>query len=398
TRGSSELRTGGLLARSGGAGAPGVGGGGRGAAPDGRDRGDRAGRRHRSAGARSRDRAAGRSPRRRGRRGGERRRLAARERLRSGRGLATAVGAQLHVGGPALPGGRADDGTERRRVLRDRLLDVGPGGLRPRFLRGGEDGAARLRQVRGARSGEDGHPRQLCGAGGDPLPGRILGRAQEAGSRGLRGSGEFHRLAAAGPTGGGGGRRGLLGFGAGLLGDGSGGGGRRRPDASDRMTEGKAMKRHRYAWNAFLGLALAFGACGGEPDPVDGGDGGGTGKAPPVASLEVSPLSLVVGVNEQRTIEARPLDAEGHPLDVPVFFTSADPNVALVSDTGVVTGRAKGQTLIQIRSGRQGATVAVTVEGRAAIFSVSPQSLKMGLGEEDTLDIALQDEDGQRRR
>ncbi len=161
------------------------------------------------------------------------------------------------------------------------------------------------------------------------------------------------------------------------------------------MTEGKAMKRHRYAWNAFLGLALAFGACGGEPDPVDGGDGGGTGKAPPVASLEVSPLSLVVGVNEQRTIEARPLDAEGHPLDVPVFFTSADPNVALVSDTGVVTGRAKGQTLIQIRSGRQGATVAVTVEGRAAIFSVSPQSLKMGLGEEVPLDIVLQDEDGE---
>ena len=83
--------------------------------------------------------------------------------------------------------------------------------------------------------------------------------------------------------------------------------------------------------------------------------------ATPVASVAVSPtsVSLTAGQTAQLTATAR--DASGNVLtDRVPTWTSNDTNVAVVSSSGVVTGKATGS-----------ATVSATVEGKVASASIS---------------------------
>lgn len=154
------------------------------------------------------------------------------------------------------------------------------------------------------------------------------------------------------------------------------------------------MKLHPFALRAFVVcFSLALGACGGEENPLPGAGGAG-GNSPLVEVLEVAPLTLTVGVLEERAIEVRALDAEGNELDVSVYYASTDPEIALVSDQGVVTGRKKGQAMIEVRAGRKGAVVVVTVEGLATTLAVNPDSLELGVGERLRLETVARDADG----
>lgn len=149
------------------------------------------------------------------------------------------------------------------------------------------------------------------------------------------------------------------------------------------------MKRK--AWVVAACLAAGLAACGSDSTPKSGGSGGGDDGR--VAALEVEPSRLVVGVAEERQIVVRAFDDEGAELDVSVYYVSTDPEIALVSDQGVVAGRAKGQTLVEVQAGRQRATVAVTVEGKAWLLRI-PDEIELGVGSSLPLEIVAQDIEG----
>lgn len=151
----------------------------------------------------------------------------------------------------------------------------------------------------------------------------------------------------------------------------------------------------------FLGALFALGlvACGQASEDGEGGTGGtggggGGGGGTQVVDLEVSPLSLVLGIQQERKIEVVAKDADGEKVEVPVFFRSADPEIALVAGDGTVTGRSKGQTRIEIEAGKVGAVVAVTVEGAPARLEL-PESVKVALGRTFPIDVILEDADGE---
>jgi len=147
---------------------------------------------------------------------------------------------------------------------------------------------------------------------------------------------------------------------------------------------------------ALLGAAIAScgGGGGGGGNPIDGtgGTGGDKGSAT-VVELDVSPLQMVVGLRQEKKIEVVARSADGEPVEVPVFFRSADPEVALVAGDGTVTGRAKGQTRIEIEAARLGAVVAVKVEGEPVRID-APESVSIALGRTFPLDAVVLDADG----
>src|SRR5690554_292150 len=151
----------------------------------------------------------------------------------------------------------------------------------------------------------------------------------------------------------------------------------------------------------FLGALFALGlvACGQASEDGEGGTGGtggggGGGGGTQVVDLEVSPLSLVLGIQQERKIEVVAKDADGEKVEVPVFFRSADPEIGLVAGDGTVTGRSKGEARIEIEAGKVRTVVAVTVEGAPARLEL-PESVKVALGRTFPIDVILEDADGE---
>ncbi|MEN8145002.1 MAG: PQQ-dependent sugar dehydrogenase [Gemmatimonadota bacterium] len=123
----------------------------------------------------------------------------------------------------------------------------------------------------------------------------------------------------------------------------------------------KSVVRRRPASAMVIAAVLAL-SCGGEnpvevadpnvppPPPADSGSAGdSTPPQPaPVATVEITPDSgnLQQGTSLQLSATAR--DSAGSVLsDRPITWTSADPGIASVSDSGLVTGNAPGTTEIQ---------------------------------------------------
>jgi hypothetical protein len=117
-----------------------------------------------------------------------------------------------------------------------------------------------------------------------------------------------------------------------------------------------------------LGVAAAMTgllACGSDvSSPVDGGPsptlgksaggtdtaGTGGGSNPtsndPVASLTLTPRTLVIPQGSYAQVVAMARDAAGVRVVKKIAFTSSDPNIAVASDTGVIYGKALGTTKI----------------------------------------------------
>jgi uncharacterized protein YjdB len=100
----------------------------------------------------------------------------------------------------------------------------------------------------------------------------------------------------------------------------------------------------------------------------------------PIASIVVAPpvASLQIDGTVQLTATAR--DAAGNTLTGRIFtWTSADNNVATVSATGLVTGRAAGS--VQIRATAEGITGAaqITVTAPVATVTVAPPTATLDL-------------------
>src|SRR5207302_2058084 len=85
---------------------------------------------------------------------------------------------------------------------------------------------------------------------------------------------------------------------------------------------------------------------------------------PPVATVDVTPPTASIQVNQTVQLTATPKDASGNPLaGRAVTWTSGNTSTATVNTTGLVTGKAAGSATITATSeGKNGtATVTVTV-------------------------------------
>jgi uncharacterized protein YjdB len=102
----------------------------------------------------------------------------------------------------------------------------------------------------------------------------------------------------------------------------------------------------------------------------------------PVATIEVTPATLSLGVGEAGQLVVVLRDANGVELnDRVVSWTTSDDGVAIVSSTGLVLARARGSAVVTATSEGKKATVAVDVHDVAvASVAILPSSATIGIG------------------
>jgi YVTN family beta-propeller protein len=89
-----------------------------------------------------------------------------------------------------------------------------------------------------------------------------------------------------------------------------------------------------------------------------------TGTAGPAAALSASPLSVVIGPGLTRQLTASAVDQYGNVTTTPApSFSTANGAIATVSNSGLVTGVAIGNTTVTITSGGLTRTAFVSVGG-----------------------------------
>ncbi|MEZ4416514.1 MAG: Ig-like domain-containing protein [Gemmatimonadota bacterium] len=92
-----------------------------------------------------------------------------------------------------------------------------------------------------------------------------------------------------------------------------------------------------------------------------GGGGGGGGQHGPPAKVNVTPASGSVHVGESLALTVEVLDPNGIPLTEPVYWSSSDPGIAEVDNSGNVTGKATGSVVITAMSGGIKGTASISV-------------------------------------
>ena len=123
------------------------------------------------------------------------------------------------------------------------------------------------------------------------------------------------------------------------------------------------MRISRTAAPAALLCTLAFAACG-------GGDDGPTTPGGP-ASISLSPQSSTMDfIGQTRSFRATVRDADGQTVTTQVSWTSSDPSVFTVDNSGVATAVGNGSAQVQASAGAVSATAEVTVEQRPALLVV----------------------------
>ena len=88
------------------------------------------------------------------------------------------------------------------------------------------------------------------------------------------------------------------------------------------------------------------------------------------ASVAVSPETAAIGPGDTLRLVAKAFDAEGQPVPGAAFdWSSSDPALARVDETGLVTGISEGSATIRVASGTAAATSTITVTSpdRAAL-------------------------------
>lgn len=101
-----------------------------------------------------------------------------------------------------------------------------------------------------------------------------------------------------------------------------------------------------------------------------------------VQRLETTPLVATITVGETRQIAVRVLDKAGKTLtNRQLFWSTQNPTIATVSQTGVVIGVAQGATQVAVSAGGKSALVPVTVNPRpVSLVRVTPSTASIVAG------------------
>src|SRR2546422_380249 len=124
---------------------------------------------------------------------------------------------------------------------------------------------------------------------------------------------------------------------------------------------------------ALLALTATISSC----------DAPGTAGPAPVASVTVMPPGLDLTVGQTASLTASPRDGGGKPLPGRVVvWPSAEPAVATVSATGLVTAVSAGTATVTATSEGQSGSATITVTPvPVASVSVTPGSLGLTVGQ-----------------
>ena len=111
----------------------------------------------------------------------------------------------------------------------------------------------------------------------------------------------------------------------------------------------------------------------------------------PVDKVILAPAAVSVIRGKTTAVAAELRDAGNHLIDDrTASFTSADPTIATVSQSGVITGVAIGKTTITASAEDKTATTAVTVTSPVDHIELTPQSIQLGsIGETMTLAVKI---------
>lgn len=111
------------------------------------------------------------------------------------------------------------------------------------------------------------------------------------------------------------------------------------------------------------------------------------GDSEPVDRIALSPTTGSVQVGGAITLAAQVLDAAGNPMrDRKIVWSSEDPRIATVNESGVVVGVAAGSVLIAASSGGKSASAAISVSSRpVTLVRLTPASGTIAVGNTGTL-------------
>jgi uncharacterized protein YjdB len=102
-------------------------------------------------------------------------------------------------------------------------------------------------------------------------------------------------------------------------------------------------------------------------------------------TLNTTELTLNRGANQQLTASILPEAAK----DTPVTWSSSKPEVATVSESGLVTAVAKGSAVITATAGGKSATCAVTVSVDLDSITLNPSEMNLVVGNTGTIGVTF---------
>lgn len=116
----------------------------------------------------------------------------------------------------------------------------------------------------------------------------------------------------------------------------------------------------------------------------------------PVAAVRVTPPTQVIRVGQKFEFQAQPLDADGNVLPGRVVtWSSGDPTVATIDNTGLVTGVAVGPTTITATSEGISGSAALSVGAQTATsITIAPPSVGITVGQTSQLTATVKDASG----
>jgi len=140
--------------------------------------------------------------------------------------------------------------------------------------------------------------------------------------------------------------------------------------------KGRKLKPRRNAWVASLALAVGAAACSEDP------------AAPEVALVQIDPDSIELEIGQPWTLTATAFDESGKKMEaVAAAWSSSDPAVATIGESGEVVGVAEGDAIVTAKvgdmSGRADVKVVPAAVTRVEIEPGSPSVLP-----DDTLQLA----------
>ena len=115
-----------------------------------------------------------------------------------------------------------------------------------------------------------------------------------------------------------------------------------------------------------------------------------------VSSIDLAPETVTLAAIDQRAqFAATALDANGHPVDTDIAYTSSEPMVAEIGETGVVIARRNGSSTITASAGAVSATATVTVMQMLDRVTVAPDDILFSaIGESARVQVLALDANG----